>query len=691
MNEIRLYGSCGDRWWDEEYFTAAEVRDQLASMSGPVTVRINSGGGVASEGQAVYTMLVDYPSEVHVVIDAVAMSAASLIAMAGDTITMRLGSYMLIHDPAFPCLEGRGTSAEHLVAHQQLETVAGAYAGVYARRAGIGVEEARQIMRDETVLDGPKALMMGFATAVDESTEAEPVARFDYRIYAHAPQSLREASEVLGGRPGKAAVVAMMSGSSRNLQQETTMAENATETEAVDTADDEVTTSETEDAQVDDATPEAVETVQATASGADRQTAQRIRDTVAMAGFEPTMALDMITRGLSAEAALAEVLTKRKEGDATMSGANHSGHRPATITADARDKFRDGATRALMMKSGITGGERNEFSSLSLAELARECIIMSGHSGRFSSRMEMVGYAFTMAGSHSTSDFGNILQNIQGKAALVGWDEAAETYPMFTRAGSLTDFKATKRVGLGLFDSLQKVEEGANYEFGTVGDRGEPITLATYGRMIRITRQAIINDDLTILGSIPRKMGRAARRTIGDLVFAILTGNPAMSDGTALFHADHRNLAGSGGAPNIATMSAARAAMRTQREKADGPALNITPKYMLVPAALETASAQLLTSTVDPSANKGHATNPVAGMAELIVDGRLDVASATAWYLAADPNAFDTIEVAYLDGVQSPYIEQQQMWTADGVEMKVRIDAGVAPLDFRTLYKNPGS
>lgn len=687
MNEIRLYGSVGGSWWDEGFFTAAQVREQMEGLSGPLTVRINSGGGIASEGQAIYTMLVDYPDEVHVVIDAVAMSAASLIAMAGDTITMRLGSYMLVHDPAQPWAEGRGTSADHQRAAKQLEVVAGAYAAVYANRAGISVEEARQIMRDETVMDGPTALMLGFATAVDDAVEAEPVARFDYRIYAHAPQSLREASQVLGAQPGKAAIVAMMSGMPRKPKQETTMAEEATETPAVEAAEEELTQTESGEGQQEE--QPAPETV--TASATDRQRAARIRDTVAMAGFEPTMALDMITRGLTAEQALAEVLTKRKEGDATMSGANHSGHRPATITADARDKFREGAERALMMKAGLKGGERNEFSSLSLAEMARECVVMSGHNGRFNSRMEMVGYAFTMAGAHSTSDFGKILQNIQGKAALAGWDEAPETYPLFTRAGALTDFKATTRVGLGLMSSLPKVEEGANYTFGTVGDRGEPIALATYGRMIRITRQAIINDDLSILGSIPQKMGRAARRTIGDLVFAIITGNPAMSDGVALFHATHANLAGAGGAPSVTTMAAARAAMRVQREKADGPVLNITPKYMLVPAALETVSAQLLTSSFEPTANKGHATNPVAGMAELIVDGRLDVASATAWYLAADPNAFDTIEVAYLDGVQAPFIEQQQMWTADGVEMKVRIDAGVAPLDFRTLYKNAGA
>lgn len=681
MNEIRLYGSCGGSWWDEEFYTAATVREQLAGMSGPVTVRINSGGGIASEGQAIYTALVDYEGEVHVVIDAVAMSAASLIAMAGDTITMRLGSYMLVHDPAQDWLGERGTEAAHRKAAEQLRIIGDAYAAVYAKRAGIGVEEARKIMRDETVMDGPTALQLGFATAVDETIEAEPVARFDYRIYAHAPEPLREASKSLGAKPGQAAVMAMMSGERPLTQRSVKMAGKVSPTTAADPAKTD------EGAQEDEPAP----TVEPTASADDRARAGRIRDVVALAGFGPEMAVDMIARGLSSEQALAEVLMKRKEEDATMSGGLHSGHRPAIITADARDKFCAGAEMALMAKVNLKGGERNEFSSLTLSELARKSIEMAGHRDTFQSRMDMVGFAFTMAGSHTTSDFGKILQNIQGKAALAGWDEAPETYPLFTRAGTLTDFKPATRVGLGLMNSLRKVEEGANYKFVTTGERAETIVLATYGEMLRISRQAIINDDLAILGSLPQKMGRAARRTIGDLVFAILTSNPTMADGVALFHADHANLATSGAAPNVTSMSAARTAMRTQREKSGGPVLNVTPKYMLVPAALETVSRQLLTSSFEPTANKGHATNPVAGMAELITDGRLDAVSATAWYLAADPNAFDTIEVAYLDGVQAPYVEQQQMWTADGVEMKVRIDAGVAPLDFRTLYKNPGA
>ena len=301
----------------------------------------------------------------------------------------------------------------------------------------------------------------------------------------------------------------------------------------------------------------------------------------------------------------------------------------------------------------------------------------------------MIGSAFTMAGAHSTSDFANILENVMGKAALKGWEESEETYQLFTSEGVLTDYKPTTRVGLGTFGSLPKVGEGGEYEFGTVGDRGETIALAKYGKMLRITREAIINDDLSLFGDLPRKMGRAARRTIGDLVFAVLTNNPTMSDGAALFHASHNNLASSGSTLSVSSLSAGRAAMRRQKD-GDG-ALNIRPKHLIVPAALETLAQQVILSPVDPGDSKGHALNPVANMAEIVVDPRLDDASATAWYLAADAAMHDTIEVAYLDGNSAPYLEQKESWNTDGTEMKVRIEAGVAPTDFRTWYKNPGA
>jgi len=327
----------------------------------------------------------------------------------------------------------------------------------------------------------------------------------------------------------------------------------------------------------------------------------------------------------------------------------------ASVTADATERFRQGAVLGLLAAAGMPGGERNEFSGCSLADLARQAVALSDPNRKFSDPRRLVGEAFVMqAGAHSTSDFANILANVASKSALMGWQEAEETYQIWTRAGTLRDFKPARRAGIGLVDALPLKPEGAEYTAGTVGDRGEPITLATYGRVLKLTREAVINDDLDEFTRLPAAMGRAARRTIGNLVYAVLTGNPTMSDGTALFHADHGNLASSGGAPGVATLGAGRAAMRTQKESAGGSPLNIRPRYFIVPAALETDASQLMNSTVDPTATKGQASNPVANMAEIVTDARLDAASATAWYLAADPSAFDTIEVAYLDGQQEP-------------------------------------
>lgn len=351
------------------------------------------------------------------------------------------------------------------------------------------------------------------------------------------------------------------------------------------------------------------------------------------------------------------------------------------------EKFSRAASDAIAFRAGIAekDAKPTDLCGFTLLEMARKSLELCGVRTERMDKRELVGRAFT----HSSSDFPKILENNSRKAMLRGYEEAEEVFQRFTRTGNLSDFKEHSRVGMGVFDSLDEVAEGGEYKHGTVGERAESIKLATYGKLFSITRQAIINDDLTAFTEIPRKMGRAAARTVGDLVFNVITSNPNMSDGTALFHADHKNLAGSGAAPTAATVGAGRTAMRTQK---DGKAtLNISPSFFLVPAALEDTARVLMVSETDPSQNNSRKPNPVRNAAEVIVDARLDEDSTSAWYLLSDPNRFDTIEVGYLDGVAAPFLDQQDGWNIDGVEYKVRIDAAAAPLEFRTLYKNPGA
>jgi hypothetical protein len=88
------------------------------------------------------------------------------------------------------------------------------------------------------------------------------------------------------------------------------------------------------------------------------------------------------------------------------------------------------------------------------------------------------------------------------------------------------------------------------------------------------------------------------------------------------------------------------------------------------------------------SAKMPRAYNTVRDAAEPIFDARL---TGTAWYLAADPSAADTVEIGYLDGQRTPFLDQQEGWSVDGTEFKVRIDATATALAWEGLYRNAGS
>ena len=372
------------------------------------------------------------------------------------------------------------------------------------------------------------------------------------------------------------------------------------------------------------------------------------------------------------------------------------------VLADERDRFRKGLEKAILRKANMEGGEENEFFHMRLESMAAECLKRAGIKIPGATPMMVVGAALGMPGSyvmsatspgmHSTSDFTSTLANVASKSLLKGYMEAEETFPLWTSTGSLADFKATQRVDLGLFSALTVVPEGGEYTFGTVGDFGEPIQLATYGKMFAITRQAIINDDLSRFTTIPNRMGRAARRTIGNLVYAILTGNPVMSDGVTLFHANHSNT--TTGALTTASLDAARAKMAVQRDPdGNATALNITPQFLIVPTALVGKARQLITSEfeIGSGGTNTRAPNYVRDMVTVIGDARLDADSILEWYLAANPAQHDTIEVAYLNGVSTPTLEQRDGWYIDGVEFKVRIDAGVKAIDYRGLLYSTGA
>ena len=244
---------------------------------------------------------------------------------------------------------------------------------------------------------------------------------------------------------------------------------------------------------------------------------------------------------------------------------------------------------------------------------------------------------------------------------------------------------------------MDLIGENGEYKYGTFDESAETYRIGTYGKLFSLTREMLINDDMRGFARIPQAFGTAARRKVGDVVYALLLSNPTMADGVALFHANHKNLAASGdkGLISIATMTAAKLAMRTQKDMTGNP-INVDPAYVLLPAAQEFATNILLRSAVLPQPATGGdyaavaIPNPYAGSLTPVVEPRLDAASAKAWYLAGRHGVIDTMEVAFLNGVQTPYLEEKEGFERDGVSYKVRFDFGAGLMDYRGLYRNPG-
>lgn len=355
-----------------------------------------------------------------------------------------------------------------------------------------------------------------------------------------------------------------------------------------------------------------------------------------------------------------------------------------TTLKDAGENFRAGIESAVLIRAGKEkNDEKNEFRGMTLLRMAEEALVISGQSCRGLNKEEITSRSF-----HTTSDFPLALANVASKSLQKAYETAPERWTEIARIIPVSDFKQITMVGGGEFSDLDEIVEGAEYKHGTLTEAKETFQIATFGKLFSITRQVIIDDDLNFLTDAPAKMGKAAARKIGDLVWAVLNNNAAMSDGVALFHANHGNLGS--GAINIASLEAAELLMTTQKDINGQQGLNIQPRNLIVPRSKNRTALTLMAATNDPDATSKIRPNTFAGAFNVVSDPRLDATSTSVWYLQADPNAYDSIVVGFLNGNQSPYMEQLSSFDRDGVSFKVRIDAAAKAVGYKGLVKSTG-
>ena len=632
--EISIYDEIG--FWGVSAASFVQDLKDCGNNIKQINLHIHSPGGDVFDGIAIYNLLKNHPANVTVYIDGLAASMASVIAMAGNEVIMPENAMMMIHKP----WGIQGGDAEDMRKYADLlDKVENTLIPAYANKTGKTPEELAEMLSAETWLNGKECVEQGFADKLAEPLVA--MASIKSRKLEDFEKMPNEIKNMLFKPQGNAGTNPVSQAAPTPAP---TAPVNQSSTVPVDNT-----------AQV--------------------QAELNKRNADIKAVFAPF--------GSAHDSLLVECLgdlsiTAEQAKDKLLAklGANTTPSAAVTPYADNGNIVGDSVKQSLLARAGID--KDNAYNAMTLRELARASLVDRGISVSGQNAMSMVGLAFT----HSSSDFGQILIDVAHKSLLKGWETAAENFDQFTSRGTLTDFRAAKRVGLGDFGYLPQVGEGEEYTYGTIGDEGASVALATYGQLFTITRQAILNDDMHLLTKIPEKMGQAARATIAKLVFALLSGNAKAQDGKALFDASHKNTI-TNAVLDLANIDKG-IQMMNGFVNARGEPLAIEPEFMLLPTSMYTRGLQLIksASVEGADANSG-IINPLRDIVTPVKSARLQAADEKSWYLINK----EAIEVSYLDGIDTPYMEQQNGFTVDGVSTKVRIDAGVNVIDYRGIVK----
>lgn len=374
----------------------------------------------------------------------------------------------------------------------------------------------------------------------------------------------------------------------------------------------------------------------------------------------------------------------------------HAGH-PArvSVTRDSGESLVRAFGDELERRSGLINAPTEigrQAYGLTALEMCRGYLQSRGVNTLGMSKNELVQRAF-----HSTSDFPKLFENVASKTLLAAYAEEPQTWRPLARQRNLPDFKSVSDLQIAGQIVPEKILEGGEYKHGTLTEGKATWNLATYGKKVTVTRQAIINDDLDSLSRVPEILGRGCRMLESNMVWELLTsgslGATVSLDNKALFHADHNNtISGGTSVIGIAGMDAAKTKLRKQTDLA-GNRINLAPAYLVVPVELETTALQFLFPTGYAPANLTGSTgpNPFAGGVQLIVEPRLSDDSTAYWYLTSSPNRVEMITFGYLAGEAGPTITSTEKRDPDGVELLVRMDFGCTLSDYRGFVRSAGA
>lgn len=293
--------------------------------------------------------------------------------------------------------------------------------------------------------------------------------------------------------------------------------------------------------------------------------------------------------------------------------------------------------------------------------------------------------------AESTSDFSNLLADSMGKVLRNAYSLAAATWPAWAGRRTAKDFKTIRSVQLSEAPTLVAMPEGDEYEFGYLQDAGETTTLGSYGKGLKLTRQAVINDDTGAFMRNVAAAGRACLRLEEATAYAILTANAALADTVALFATAHANLVT--GTLTVDNIGAAIAKMLAQTPLGGATAqgIDVTSFTLVVPTSKWVLANKVINSPVDPALNN-NTPNPLnAYPIQVVHSPILEASSAIIWYLIANPAEAEFVNVWLLEGQEGPRINEEVEFTTDALMMTYGHDVTAKAVEYRHGVRSSGS
>jgi hypothetical protein len=316
---------------------------------------------------------------------------------------------------------------------------------------------------------------------------------------------------------------------------------------------------------------------------------------------------------------------------------------------------------------------------ISLGEVLIQAAVANGYDGP--RRVNASTLRPILAAAWATHSISGILSSTVNKFLLAGFDSVESAWRSISSVRSVNDFKAITQYRLNGAFSFEKVANGGELKNAAASDESRTISAETYGIMTSVTRTDLINDDLGALTAVPQRIGRGGALKLNDVFWAEF-----LNDST-FFTTAKGNKKTSATALGLAGLKEALALYRKLKDS-DGKPMATQPRVLLTPVDLEITAAELMNSIqISSGATSGQpSTNVFAGRYEVVSSTYLtDTAD---YYLLASPADLPVMEVAFLNGVQSPIVETAEAdFNVLGVQMRGYFDFGCAKAEDKAGVK----